>query len=403
MNALLGSAIQFAPELIKHRRTIHTFAEISDELPKTKAYVKNELIQLGLKPIELSKSSLVVNIKGDHPGKVFMLRADMDALPMPELNEQEFKCTTGTNHACGHDLHTTMLLGAAKLLVASKDKLHGTVKLMFQEAEETLIGANAMIKEGLLENPKVDAAMMIHVFAGIPAPTGVVFYLAEGPASASSDWFDITIKGKGGHGAMPSMAIDPLIAMSNIHLALQEINSREVNPDKFLVITPCVLNGGTVGNVIPDEAFIQGTIRTFDNEVREMAKKRVVEVAEAIGKAYRCEVDVKLYRGCPSLINDKTVRDICAEAAKEIVGPQAVVDAALIPEAGGGRMGGSEDFAFVSELVPSTMLGLAANLPNADGNSYGQHHPKVMFDEKALPVGSAIYANEAIKWLEKNK
>ncbi len=401
--SLLEKAIKFAPELIKHRRTIHNFAEISDELPKTKAYVKNELEKLGLKPIELSKSSLVVNIEGDNPGKVFMLRADMDALPMPEDNDLDFKCTTGTNHACGHDLHTTMLLGAAKLLVENKDKINGTVKLMFQEAEETLIGAKAMINEGLLENPKVDAAMMIHVFAGIPAPTGLVFYLSDGPASASSDWFDITIQGKGGHGAQPNRSIDPLVAMSKIHLGLGEINSREVDPEKFLVITPCVVKGGTVGNVIPDTAFIQGTIRTFDKEVREMAKKRVKEIAEGIGKTYRCEIDVKLYRGCPSMINDKAVRDICAEAAREIVGPQAVIDASLIPEAGGGRMGGSEDFAFVSELVPATLFGLAANLPHADGKSYGQHHPKVMFDEKALPVGTAVYANAAIKWLEKNK
>ena len=195
--SLLNQAIQFAPELIKHRRTIHNIAEVSDELPKTKAYVKHELEKLGLEPIEMSKSSLVVHIEGNHPGKVFLLRADMDALPMPEENDLEFKSASGNHHACGHDLHTSMLLGAAKLLVANKDLIHGTVKLMFQEAEETLIGAKAMIEAGLLENPKVDAAMMIHVFAGIPAPPGLVFYMQEGPASASSDWFYIQIKGKG--------------------------------------------------------------------------------------------------------------------------------------------------------------------------------------------------------------
>ena len=401
--SLLNEAIKFAPELIKHRRTIHNIAEVSNELPKTKAYVKNELEKLGLTPLELSKSSLVVNIKGEHPGKVFMLRADMDALPMPEDNNLEFKCTTGNNHACGHDFHTTMLLGAAKLLVANKDKIHGTVKLMFQEAEETLIGAKAMIKDGLLENPKVDAAMMIHVFAGLPAPTGLMFYMAEGTASASSDWYDITIQGKGGHGANPHASVDPLLAMSNIHLAINDLVAREVNPNDFLVITPCVLQGGTIGNVIPDTAFMQGTIRTYDNKVRELAKKRLVEIAEGIGKAYQCKVDVKLYRGCPSLINNKEVRDIVAEAAREIVGPQGVIDATKFPEAGGGKMAGSEDFAFISELVPSTMFGLAANAVHPDGNSYGQHHPKVMFDENALPVGTAVYANSAIKWLEKNK
>jgi len=401
--SLLNEAIQFAPELIKHRRTIHNIAEVSDVLPKTKAYVKSELEKLGLKPLELSKSSLVVNIKGDHPGKVFMLRADMDALPMPEDNDLDFKCTSGNNHACGHDFHTTMLLGAAKLLVNNKDKIHGTVKLMFQEAEETLIGAKAMIEDGLLDNPKVDAAMMIHVFSGLPVPTGVVFYMAEGTASASSDWYDISIQGKGGHGANPHTAVDPLIAMSNIHLAINDFVAREVSSNEFLVITPCVLQGGTIGNVIPDTAFMQGTIRTYNKKVRDLAKKRIVEIAEGIGKAYRCEVSVKLYRGCPSLINNKEVRDIIVGAAQEIVGKQGVLDASQFPEAGGGKMAGSEDFAYISELVPSTMFGLAANKLHADGNSYSAHHPKVMFDENALPVGAAVYANGALKWLENNK
>ena len=401
--SLIESAMMLAPELIKHRRYLHQNAEVSDVLPKTKAYVKNELEKLGLEVLELSKSSLVVNIKGELPGKTFLLRGDMDALPLTELTDLDFKCKDPVMHACGHDFHTSMLLGAAKLLVANKDKIQGTVKLMFQEAEETLIGAKAMINDGLLENPKVDAAMMIHVFAGIPAPTGLVFYMAEGPASASSDWFDITIQGKGGHGAMPHQSVDPLIVMSKIHLGLSEINSREVGADKFLVITPCVLQGGTAGNIIPDTAFMQGTIRTFDKEVREFAKTRLTEIAEGIAKTYRCEVEVKLYRGCPSLINNKDVRATIVKATQGLIGPQAVIDASLIPEGGGGRMGGSEDFAFISELVPSTMLGLAANLPHADGKSYGQHHPKVMLDEKALPVGAAVYANAAIYWLTENK
>ncbi len=191
--------------------------------------------------------------------------------------------------------------------------------------------------------------------------------------------------------------------MSNIHLAINDFIAREVNANDFIVITPCVLQGGTIGNVIPDTAFMQGTIRTYDKKVRELAKKRIVEIAKGIGKAYRCEVEVKLYRGCPSLINNKDVRDIVVGAAQEIVGPQGVIDASQFPEAGGGKMAGSEDFAYISELVPSTMFGLAANKVHADGNSYGQHHPKVMFDESALPVGTAVYANGAIKWLEQNK
>ncbi|MCK5387895.1 MAG: amidohydrolase [Candidatus Izimaplasma sp.] len=401
--SLMQEAILLTPEIVKNRRYLHQNAEVHNELPITQKYVKEQLIAMGLEPIEVSKSSLVVNIKGPNPGKTFLLRADMDALPMKELVDLPFKSQTENMHACGHDLHTSMLLGAAKILKAHQSELVGTVKLMFQPAEETLSGAAEMIEGGVLENPQVDAAMMIHVFSGIPAPTGLIFYMAAGPASASSDWFDIQIQGKGGHGAMPNMAVDPLVTMSNIHLALGEINAREVDPDKFLVITPCVLKGGTVGNVIPDSAYMQGTIRTFDNDVRELAKKRVKEIAEGIALTYRCTADVKFSRGCPSLINDQEVRDSIVKYTKELIGPQAVLDASIIPGAGGGRMGGSEDFAFISELVPSTMLGLAANVVHKDGKSYGQHHPKVQFDEKALPVGAAVYANAAISWLKEHK
>jgi len=401
--SLIQEAVMLAPEIIKNRRYLHQNAEVHNELPVTKKYVKEQLIAMGLKPLEISKSSLVVNIVGGKPGKTFLLRADMDALPMKELLDLPFKSQTENMHACGHDLHTSMLLGAAKILVAHQNEIEGTVKLMFQPAEETLSGALEMIEGGVLTNPKVDAAMMIHVFAGIPAPTGLIFYMSPGAASASSDWFDITIQGKGGHGAVPNMAIDPLVTMSNIHLALGEINAREVDPDKFLIITPCVLKGGTVGNVIPDSAFMQGTIRTFDNDVRKLAKKRVKEIAEGIALTYRCTAEVKFSRGCPSLMNDKDVRDSIVKYTKELIGPQAVIDASVIPGAGGGRMSGSEDFAFISELVPSTMLGLAANIVNEDGKSYGQHHPKVQFDEKALPVGAAVYANAAISWLKEHK
>ena len=401
--SIMQEAVMLAPEIIKNRRYLHRNAEVHNELPVTQKYVKEQLIAMGLEPIEISKSSLVVNIKGSKPGKTFLLRADMDALPMKEQVDLPFKSQTENMHACGHDLHTAMLLGAAKILKAHQDEIEGTVKLMFQPAEETLTGAAQMIEGGVLENPKVDAAMMIHVFAGIPAPTGLIFYMATGPASASSDWFDIKIQGKGGHGAVPHMAVDPLVAMSNIHLALGEINAREVDPDKFLVITPCVLQGGTIGNVIPDKAFMQGTIRTFDNDVREFTKKRVKEIAEGIATTYRCTANVEYSRGCPSLINNKEVRDSIVKYTKELIGPQAVLDASVIPGAGGGRMGGSEDFAFISEKVPSTMLGLAANIVNEDGKSYGQHHPKVQFDEKALPVGAAVYANSALKWLKENK
>lgn len=399
---MLKRAKELYQELVSYRRYLHMNAEVHNELPVTQKFVMDKLTEMGLEPFSVSKSSVVVNIKGDKPGKVFLLRADMDALPMQEDLDVEYKSQTENMHACGHDLHTTMLLGAAKLLSENKDKINGTVKLMFQPAEETLTGAWEMIEGGVLMNPKVDVAMMIHAFAGIDAPTGTVFYMAEGLCSASSDWFDIHINGQGGHGAVPQRAIDPLVAMSNIHLGLQEINAREVSPSDFLVITPCVLQGGTTGNIIPDSAFMQGTIRTYNPKVRELAKKRVEEVAKGIGAAYRCDVEVKYYRGCPSIDNDPKVRKEIVDYTSELIGAGKVLDSEQYPESGSGKMSGSEDFSFVSERVPSTMLWLVSNITNEDGKNYPHHHPRVQFDEEALPIGAAIYANSAIEWLKNN-
>lgn len=400
MSKILEQAKKINDEIVSWRRYFHENAETHNNLPKTTAYVMARLKEMGYEPEEICQSGVFVTAGGKKPGKTFLLRGDMDALPLEELTDLEFKSKTGNMHACGHDFHTSMLLGAAKLLKDHEEEINGTVKLMFQPAEETLFGAKAMVEAGILDNPKVDAAMMIHVFSGMPIPGGTVVFSGPGAVSATSDWFKINIKGKGGHGAMPETTIDPLNTAAHIHLALQEINAREIDPSKTIVITVGEMRGGTTGNIIPDTAFLQGTIRTFDDEVRKTAKSRLVEISEGIGKTFRCKVEVELFNPCPSVVNDVELSNSIKKYTSELIGAHAVMDMVAITGKTQ-RMNGSEDFAFVSEKTPSLFIGMSASVEK-DGVVYPQHHPKVLFDEKILPVGAAVYANSAIEWLKEH-
>ncbi len=217
--AILDEAKALENVIVQHRRYIHEHAEMHLDLPVTSAYVSEKLTQMGYTPQRLGSSGIVAIAGGKKPGKVFLLRADMDALPIDEENDLPFKSNSGAMHACGHDMHTAMLLGAAKLLKDHEEELEGTVKLMFQPAEETLAGAQMMIENGVLENPKVDAAMMIHVMPAMPMPAGTVVFMDPKGSYAAADWFKVSVTGKGCHGAMPDMGIDPLNVLSHIHLA----------------------------------------------------------------------------------------------------------------------------------------------------------------------------------------
>ncbi|HPQ47715.1 MAG TPA: M20 family metallopeptidase [Clostridia bacterium] len=398
MNKILEQAKMINDEIVSWRRYFHENAETHLNLPKTTAFVMGKLREFGYEPVEICQSGVLAIAGGKKPGKTFLIRGDMDALPIKEETALSFKSTTGNMHACGHDFHTAMMLGAAKILKENENEINGTVKLMFQPAEETLAGAKAMVEAGILEDPKVDAAMMIHIFSGMPLPDGVVAFSGPGAVSATSDWFKINIKGKGGHGAMPHATFDPLNVAAHIHIALQEINSRETDPEKTVVVTVGEMHGGSTGNIIPDTAFLQGTIRTFDDEVREFTKKRLVEISEGIGKTFRCEVDVELFNACPSVINDEELSKSIPSYTAEMLGKEAVLD---IYAATGKtqRMSGSEDFAYVSEKVPALFLGISASV-SVDGVIYPQHHPKVVFDESILATGTAVYANSAIQWLK---
>ena len=403
-DTLLQEAEQIRDHVLRERRTLHQIPGTGFDIGDTLAFVKKELTDMGLQPADCGRAGVTALVGGKRPGKVFLLRADMDALPIREEADVEFASQNGRMHACGHDLHTAMLLGAARLLKAHEEEIHGTVKLMFQPAEEIFEGSHDMIEAGLLENPKVDAALMIHVMAGIPFPAGTVIVSAPGVSAPAADYFEIKVQGKGCHGSMPNTGVDPLTAAAHILIALQEIHARELAMDDRVVLTIGTMNAGTASNVIPDTVTMGGSIRTFDEETRSFIKQRMTEIAEGTAKTFRAEAAVTFGSGCPTLVNDRDLSQCCGQYMKELLGEGRAFSVAELNAMGGGtssKSAGSEDFAYVSQEVPSLMLALAAGQPEK-GYRYPQHHPMAKFDESVLPGGSAVYAWAALRWLEEH-
>ena len=404
-DTLLQEAEQIRDHVLRERRTLHQIPGTGFDIGDTLAFVKKELTDMGLQPADCGRAGVTALVGGKRPGKVFLLRADMDALPIREEADVEFASQNGRMHACGHDLHTAMLLGAARLLKAHEEEIHGTVKLMFQPAEEIFEGSHDMIEAGLLENPKVDAALMIHVMAGMPFPAGTVIVSAPGVSAPAADYFEIKVQGKGCHGSMPNTGVDPLTAAAHILIALQEIHARELAMDDRVVLTIGTMNAGTASNVIPDTVTMGGSIRTFDEETRSFIKQRMTEIAEGTAKTFRAEAAVTFGSGCPTLVNDRDLSQCCGQYMKELLGEGRAFSVAELNAMGGGtssKSAGSEDFAYVSQEVPSLMLALAAGQPEK-GYRYPQHHPMAKFDESVLPGGSAVYAWAALRWLEEHQ
>ena len=399
---LLEAAKQLEPQLQEWRRTLHRHPEVGFDLPQTKALVKKALTEMGYAPQDCGKCGVLALAGGKKPGKVILLRGDMDALPIQEESGVDFASEVpGRMHGCGHDMHTAMMLGAAKLLKAHEEELEGTVKLEFQPAEEIFQGSPDMIANGLLEDPKVDAAVMFHVVAGMPLPSGMVLVPGGGITMASCEQYHITVHGKGGHGSMPEACIDPITAAAHIHIALQEINSREMDPHSFGVFTTGRFQAGAASNVIPDTAEMWGTIRTIDpeNKVGELIHKRMTEIAQGVAAAYRCTAEVGFSDYCPCMVVDHALAGNAMTYMTELVG-QGAMDMSKLT--GGKPGGGSEDFAFVSHEVPTVSMFLSAG--NAkEGYAYGQHHPKVKFDDSILYEGSAAYSWFALRWLSEHK
>ena len=385
-------ALELKDETIANRRHIHKNAETGLDLPKTKAYVMEKLTEYGLEPKDCGYGVTATLGKG---GKVLLLRADMDALPMPEESGEEFACPTGKEaHTCGHDFHAAMLLTAAKMLKEKEDTLEGTIKFMFQPAEETFEGSKNMIENDILENPPVDAALAYHVSPG-KMPIGLFMYNDKDTMMYSVDGFKITIHGKGSHGAYPHVGVDPINIGVHIHLALQELIARESDPTHSCVLTIGQFAGGTAANIIPETAVLQGTIRTNKPEARELLVRRMKEVAEKTAAVYNGTVDIEMISEVPPLICNPKLTD-------EVVGYMQELGIPGLTPYPGISASASEDFAVIAEKVPSTFMYLSAGYLDERGQ-YPAHHPKAQFNEDVCPIGAACLAHCASQWLKNNK
>lgn len=388
MSNILFRAKELESYGIAIRRQIHKNPELGFELPKTIALVEKELISMGYEPVRCGKAGITVT--AGKPGRTFLLRADMDALPMKEETGLEFASGNDCMHACGHDIHTSALLVAARILKEREEELQGTVKLMFQPCEEGVAGALDMVRAGVLENPRADAAMALHVVHG---KAGTVGY-SWTTACASSDVFAITVKGKGGHGAAPHNCVDPINTAVHIHTALQAVNSREVHPDEMLVLSICEIHGGTASNIFPETVVMKGTIRTMNPEVRSFAKERLVQIAKQTAAVFRAEAAVEfLHEGVPPMRNDTILLQDTREYIDRILGEGTCYE---LP-----RMTGSEDFSVISQLVPSVLYWVGTGSED-EGYPYGVHDPRVTFDEGSLHKMAAIYAGTAMEWLREH-
>lgn len=402
---LLEEIKAFEAQLVKSRRHLHENPETGFELSHTREYVREELTAMGYTPKDCGKCGLTALVGKGTSGKTFLLRADMDALPVTEHSGEAFSShVPGKMHACGHDLHTSMLLGAAKLLKLHENEITGTVKFMFQPSEETLEGSKDMIEHGVLERPSVDAALMIHATMGMPFPAGSVIVCDGGISAPAADYFNIRIQGKGCHGAMPQLGIDPITIAAHVITGLQELNARELAMSDEAALTIGRIHAGETGNVIPDEAFLEGTIRAYDEGLRNHLKQRMEELCQGIAAAFRGSVKVTFSSGCPTLKNDASLSQAVTRYCKELLGEQNAFSASELSALAGSnekasKATGSEDFAYVSQKVPSIMLAVAAGSPQ-NGYTYPLHHPMVRFDEKAIASGSCIYAYTALRWLE---
>lgn len=394
MTGIIESAKKLKDDMIAIRRHIHENPEVGDQLPNTVEFVMNTLKEYGYEPTEICNSGIVATITGKKPGKTFLLRADMDALPVKEATHCSFESKNGNMHACGHDMHTAMLLGAAKLLKEYEDEIEGTIKLVFQPNEEGFKGAKAMIQAGVLENPKVDAAMALHVHSG--TPSNVVLY-GLGTSIAGCTVFRIVVKGTGCHGAMPETGVDPINIATHIYLSLQELTAREISAKESAVITIGKFAGGETHNVIPDQVVMEGTIRYLSKEIGDFVYKRMGELVEATAKMFRGEAVLEEVASVPPLTNDTEVANEIGGYVKDIVGDRAVISF----EEGGM---GSEDFATYTCKLPCVYFLLGAGVKEENPEyGYPMHHPSVMFNEDILSTGAAMHAYGSIMWLKHNK
>ena len=384
--AIRAATARIERDLIEIRRDIHAHPELGFEEVRTAGIVARELARLGIPHRSgIGKTGVVGLIQGGRPGKVLALRADMDALPIEEQTGLPFASQTkGLMHACGHDIHTTTLLGAAAVLQSLAPQLAGTVKLVFQPAEEGIGGMQAMLDDGLLEEPKIDLALGFHNYPDLPVGR---FGYVRGACLAASDRFDIVVKGRSGHAAWPHTAVDPLVAAAALVGQLQTVVAREVPPMHPAVVTVGMIQGGTTYNIIPDACAIKGTVRTLHAPARDIAEAAIARLAVGIEAGLRVACAVDYHRGVPALVNDDRVLEPTVQAVRKQLGD--VVDEGQ-PSLGG------EDFALLSELVPGFQLRVGSGAP---GRADKLHNSAYQPDERCIGLGVQALARAALEIL----
>jgi amidohydrolase len=381
---LSAAAREGHSQVVADRRHLHSIPEIGLQEFKTAAYIESKLDELGIVHHRCTPTGVVAVLDSGKPGPTVMLRADIDALPILEECEHEYKSThDGFMHACGHDTHTAMQIGVARRLMGGSSGIpagvpQGRVKLVFQPGEEGHQGALKMIDAGVLENPRPDCAYGQHIWSR--TPTGKIM-IAPGPIMAGVDRLEVTITGKGTHAAYPHGGWDPIYAAAQVITALQSIVSRNIDPQESGVITIAVINAGTAHNIIPMEVKMIGTVRWFDEATHEIIKRRIVEVIEGVSKSLGCSADVKVIHEHYPTVNDAEIAEVVREEAVEIVG----ADNVILRQ----QTMGAEDFSDFARVIPGAFAFVGGQCEKKDC-VWPHHHPRFNVDEDAFVIGSEL-------------
>lgn len=377
--SILKECEGISEELVLHRRTVHSLAETGFDVSKTLAYIERVLKGNGLSPRPCS-GGIIADIDGKSAEKI-ILRADCDALPIPEKSGLPFSASNGCGHLCGHDMHTAMLLGAAKIIARKKHRLTRGVRLVFQGAEETLSGAKRMLECGVADG--ICAAYGMHVLPAVPFKTGTVILPPDGACAPYAEFFRITVTGRESHGAAPHAGRDALLCASRTVCALESLISRESDPQIASCLTVGSLHAGNAANAISGTAVMEGTLRTFDCEHAKYLYRRLSEYAEYTAKAMDCVAQTEITASCPALTNDSDLLDKATKLFRRELPQVLTASEAKMQKS----IGGSEDFAYFSERIPSLFFSLSAG--DTDFSPYPLHHPSVRFDEACMPYGCA--------------